>query len=141
MPSRSAQPSHSRVRRMAVPAAMLLAVTVGGGHPAGAAPAEHSDSPVFTIPPPFPPSVAGSSHLVRNGNGVTLNVQTSGLEPGDAVTLWVIVANDPADCTTPPGTSSTRRGPRATAHTCASATPHGRSSRASPGCSTRAAPR
>ena len=98
MRSPSVQLSHGRVRRLAVPAALLLAATGIAGTPAVAAPAEHSDSPVFTIPPPFPPSVVGSSSLVRTDNGVSLTVQTSGLEPGHAVTLWLIVANDPADC-------------------------------------------
>jgi hypothetical protein len=73
----------------------LLALTAA---PANSAPAGHSASPVLTIPPPFPPSVVGSSTLVRTDNGVSVTVETSELEPGDVVTLWVIVANDPDDC-------------------------------------------
>ncbi len=96
--SRTVHPSRRRTRLLAVPAALLLAATAVSGTPAGAAPAAHSESPVFTIPPPLPPSMVGSSSLVRTDNGVSLRVHTSGLEPGHAVTLWVIVANAPEEC-------------------------------------------
>jgi hypothetical protein len=66
--------------------------------PVSAAPADHSTSPVFTLPPPFPPDVVGTSTVVRTDNAVSVRVGTSGLEPGDAVTLWVIVANAPDEC-------------------------------------------
>ena len=40
----------------------------------------------------------GGSRLTRTNNGVTLNLKTTGLQPGDAVTVWWIVWNDPAAC-------------------------------------------
>lgn len=67
--------------------------------PASSAPAGRSTSPVFTIPTPqAPPAVVGSSTLVRTDNGVSVHVETSALEPAHAVTLWIVVANDPDDC-------------------------------------------
>lgn len=76
----------------------VFALSAAASTPVHAASAEHSDSAVLTIPPPAPPSVVGSSSLVRTDNGVSLRVHTSGLEPGDAVTLWFVVANDPDSC-------------------------------------------
>lgn len=78
--------------------AMFATGMAAVGASAGAAPAERSGSAVLTIPPPFPPQVVGSSSLVRTDRGMSLNVHTSGLERGHAVTLWLIVANDPAEC-------------------------------------------
>lgn len=70
--------------------------------PAGVAhgdPASRSDNPVFTIPKPgAPPSVVGSSTLVRTPNGVSVTLETSSLESGHVVTLWWIVANSPDEC-------------------------------------------
>lgn len=43
-------------------------------------------------------SVVGSSKLVRNKNGVSLTLNTSGLEPGSAVTVWWVVFNNPGAC-------------------------------------------
>jgi hypothetical protein len=36
----------------------------------------------------------GSSTLVRNQNGVTVTVNTSELDPGSAVTIWLVVFNN-----------------------------------------------
>lgn len=67
--------------------------------PASAAPAGHSTHPVFTIPTPAtPPALVGTSTLVRTDSGISMRVETSQLEPGDVVTLWVIVANAPDEC-------------------------------------------
>lgn len=85
-------------RRLAAPVVLGLVVLALVASPAYSAHADHSTAPVFTIPPPLPPSVVGSSTLVRNDNGVTMTAETSDLEPGDVVTFWVIVANDPDDC-------------------------------------------
>lgn len=88
-------------RRLKFTLTMTVIFAVGmavAGASASAAPAGHSESAVLTIPPPFPPQVVGSSSLVRTDRGLSLNVHTSGLEPGHAVTLWLIVANDPAEC-------------------------------------------
>ena len=43
-------------------------------------------------------TVWGSATIQRNNNGVTVNVKTSGLTPGDAYTLWVVVFNNPGAC-------------------------------------------
>jgi hypothetical protein len=87
-----------RGRWLAVPM-LLMTLLALMAVPARGAPAAHSTSPVFTIPTPdAPPSIVGSSTLVRTGNGLAMRVETSQLAPHDVVTLWVIVANDPDDC-------------------------------------------
>jgi hypothetical protein len=43
-----------------------------------------------------------SSTLVRNGNGVSMTLHTSGLEPGAAYTMWWVVFNHLAECATSP---------------------------------------
>lgn len=44
----------------------------------------------------------GSSKIVRNSRGVAVRLSTTGLEPGTAITLWLVVFNRPENCT-PPG--------------------------------------
>jgi hypothetical protein len=52
-------------------------------------------SAVYTFPdPPAVVVVGASSKLVRNQNGVTVTVNTSGLVSGSAVTIWLIVFNN-----------------------------------------------
>jgi hypothetical protein len=46
----------------------------------------------------------GTSMLVRSESGVSFTYHTSGLVPGQAVTLWVVVFNNPAACATHPCT-------------------------------------
>ena len=46
--------------------------------------------------------VLGSSQLIRGDNGLNANFQTSGLPAGQAVTLWFIIFNNPAGCSTSP---------------------------------------
>lgn len=74
----------------------LLAVALTAA-PAAGGPADRTTSPVFTIPPPAP-AMVGSSTVVRTDNGLAVNFETSGLEPGHVATLWVIVANAPEEC-------------------------------------------
>jgi hypothetical protein len=73
---------------------------------AGAAPAEESTGHVFRLadvlahvfggaPPPEP---VGSSKLVRTDNGMSADLETTGLTPGHVVTLWWVVFNDPDGC-------------------------------------------
>lgn len=69
--------------------------------PAVGAPASHSTSPVLTIPPPVPPTVVGTSTLVRTDRGMSATLDTSALTPGDVVTLWWIVVNNPEACENP----------------------------------------
>lgn len=46
--------------------------------------------------------VVGSSRLTRNRNGVSMTLQTTGLDPGSATTNWWIVWNAPENCSTSP---------------------------------------
>lgn len=89
------RPHQARLRVLIALALTLLVVVATA---AESAPSERSTSPVLTIPPPGPPSVVGSSHVVRTDNGVSVRLESSGLEPGHAVTLWIIAANSPEDC-------------------------------------------
>ena len=59
--------------------------------------AVRSESIVFT----GTGEVLGSSQLVRTAHGVSYSLRTSGLEPGHAYTLWIVVFNNPAACATP----------------------------------------
>jgi hypothetical protein len=95
---------HVRRTRKVV-AAALAAALVLIPLPAAAAPASHSTSPVMTIPPPFPPSHVGTSTLVRTDAGMSATVKTTALAPGDVVTLWWIVFNNPSACEDPFATS------------------------------------
>jgi len=108
MPARHAVPhnaSHQARLTRRVLAAALAAGLVLIPLPAAAAPAGHSMSPVMTIPPPLPPSEVGSSTLVRTDAGISATVETTALVPGDVVTLWSIVFNNPAACEHPFATS------------------------------------
>lgn len=44
-------------------------------------------------------SEVGTSRLLRNDNGVSFNINTTNLEPGTAVTLWMVIFNKPENCT------------------------------------------
>jgi hypothetical protein len=44
----------------------------------------------------------GSATLIRTPNGISANYQSSGLTAGHAMTLWFIVFNNPAGCSTTP---------------------------------------
>lgn len=86
------------VRRLAagLGIAAMTPITLGASAAPATAVAEHSTSPVFTMPPA--PSAVGSSTLVRTDNGISATLQTTGLEPGHVVTLWWVVFNDPDGC-------------------------------------------
>ena len=43
----------------------------------------------------------GLSHLTRTGDTILVTIEVEGLVPGDAVTLWWVVFNNPAGCTAP----------------------------------------
>jgi hypothetical protein len=71
-------------------------------HAAALAPspaAVHSVSDVLTFDDMTP---VGSSRLTRNDGGVSYRVQTTGLEPGTATTLWIVIFNHPEHCATTP---------------------------------------
>ena len=46
-------------------------------------------------------NVTGTSTLHRTNNGITVNYKTTGLTPGYAYTLWIVIWNKPYNCTTP----------------------------------------
>lgn len=84
----------------------VAAVVVAGGLGLAASPvaggrAERTSAPVYRVADVFggqQPAPVGSSTLVRNDNGVTATLRTTGLTPGHAVTLWAVVFNDPDGC-------------------------------------------
>lgn len=41
----------------------------------------------------------GTSRLLRNDNGVSFKINTAGIEPGTALTLWMVIFNKPENCT------------------------------------------
>jgi hypothetical protein len=51
-----------------------------------------------------PATVAGHSTLVRTDAGVSFTYHTTGLPPGDVVTVWLVVFNNPENCSTRPCT-------------------------------------
>lgn len=61
-----------------------------------AASAETSDAEVVLLSNPA--IVVGQSHLTRNQRGLRGNVRTSGLTPGDVVTMWFTTFQNPDDC-------------------------------------------
>jgi hypothetical protein len=82
---------------------LLLSLTVGVGiaNVAEASGAMTGTSPVAAIGPGhvFLSWVPGaSSTLVRTSNGISVSLQTSGLPAGHAVTLWMLIFNNPGAC-------------------------------------------
>jgi hypothetical protein len=79
----------------------LLVVGVGTANAAAASGAVTGTSPVAAIGPGhvFLNWVPGaSSTLVRTSNGISVSLQTSGLPAGHAVTLWMLIFNNPGAC-------------------------------------------
>lgn len=86
-----------RAKLVLVAAALAVAAA-----PAGAA-ADRSSRPVLSLAD-F--AVRGTSTLVRTERGVSVTLQTTGLMPGNVVTLWWVVFNRPEACVHPlPGLS------------------------------------
>jgi hypothetical protein len=56
-------------------------------------------------------TVLGRSALVRNENGISATFETSNLLPGQAITLWFGVFNNPAACATSPCTPADAANP------------------------------
>jgi hypothetical protein len=48
------------------------------------------------------PVAGASAHLVRNTNGISFRMTTNSLTPGNAYTLWLVVIDNPAACTSTP---------------------------------------
>jgi len=62
----------------------------------------HQTSDVYAIPITDLTLVEGANaSLIRNKNGVRLNIQTRELEPGFAYTVWMVVFDAPENCIIP----------------------------------------
>jgi hypothetical protein len=82
--------------RLIVSAVSLAAVVAAAA--AQAAPATHQVSSVAYLGTPT--LVPGAqATLVRNDNGVSMTLHTTGLPAGDAVTVWWVIFNQPQYCT------------------------------------------
>jgi len=77
----------------------MLAMVISG--PAKAK-GKDSKTDVFTFfnadGTPAAGDVAGKADLKRSKEGVNLTVRTTGLEPGNAYTIWWVIFNDPEAC-------------------------------------------
>lgn len=82
--------------------ATLVGLTIGGAT-AIAAPAEHSTSAVYRTWDPA--TGVGASSITRTASGITATLKSTGLTPGDAVTMWFVVVNNPAACASHPCTA------------------------------------
>lgn len=66
--------------------------------------ASQTTTDVLHFPPSMPTLVEGASAtLVRTKNGLTVNVRTAELQPGNAYTLWWIIFDAPEGCAAGPG--------------------------------------
>ena len=88
----------SKSRLMVLVAALIVGTLAAlSGISASAAPAQSSTNDVQLFSDDS--VVAGaSSTLVRTRNGVSIQLSTSGLEPGATYTVWMVVFNNPAAC-------------------------------------------
>lgn len=68
----------------------------------GASAQPFSTSPVIwfedTVHAPLDPVADAQSTLIRNDSGLTATMNTSGLKPGHAYTMWWVVFNNPDAC-------------------------------------------
>lgn len=67
----------------------VIAISVGAQNPNAA---DQDFAPVKTITTNS--IVVGSAQLVRNDNGITCIIHTSGLVPGDAYSVWWVITDD-----------------------------------------------
>jgi hypothetical protein len=72
------------------------------GTPAPAGSDHVTVNPAYWFWDPVTP--AGSSRLIRTTAGVSFNYMTGDLPPGQVVTVWVVVFNNPEHCATTPCT-------------------------------------
>ena len=68
---------------------------LNNGHQVTLAKAASSTNPVITF---LAETTVGSSRLVRNKNGISMTLQTSGLTAGHPHTVWWVVFNEPGAC-------------------------------------------
>jgi hypothetical protein len=65
-----------------------------------------SSERITTSPVYWGDAVVGTSTLVRTPNGISFTYHTSGLPAGYAVTLWIVVFNNPGACFSNPCTDA-----------------------------------
>jgi hypothetical protein len=100
-------------RRLIVALALIGLLSLVLVSRAGAA--TQTTSPVKTIPlagSSIPSEDVGTSTLTRTGSGIALDLHTTGLQAGHAVTIWWMVFNHPEACTTGASTTETSADPR-----------------------------
>ncbi len=81
-------------------------VVVGGMSRVSSTSAVHDDistADVTTLPPSSPLTIVGVSRLMRTKAGIGFDVETSGLIPGNAYTVWVFIDESSASLPGPPG--------------------------------------
>lgn len=78
-----------------------LALLCGSAWAGG--PADKDTAQILTFPllGPIVPVEGATSTLVRTDTGVTARVQTNSIPAGDAVTIWMVVFNNPDECLFP----------------------------------------
>jgi hypothetical protein len=86
--------------------AALAVMATGGGQDVSARSAAAAAAPNATTSPVYwnwdPATIAGTSTLVRTDSGVSFTYQTSSLPAGQVVTVWIVVFNNPENCSTHP---------------------------------------
>lgn len=85
-------------RSIIVGVTLLVLVLVAVGVVVASGSSQKSEAPVYWSWDMGGASV-GSSQLVRTKNGISAEYSTYGMTPGNAVTLWFIVFNNPELCT------------------------------------------
>lgn len=102
---------HSMRRAGRTLAATVMAVLLIGAIPAHAGQSSTSDVLTFSDG-----TTVGSSNLVRTASGISASIHTSRLTPGDVVTVWIVVFNDPTACASNPCTMNDRFNSTVDAH-------------------------
>lgn len=77
--------------------AAVIVALVAGVVPATAGPAEHQQADVLTLPG-LAPIDGASAKLTRTDSGLTVNVKTTGLAAGNAVTVWAVSFSNTENC-------------------------------------------
>jgi len=90
-----------RIAALPIGLAILALFLYGSGSSLAEAAGQRSTSPVFWTWE-GPGAAKGTSQLVRNQDGISAQLTTSELPAGQAMTLWFIVFNYPADCVAGP---------------------------------------
>jgi hypothetical protein len=81
-------------------AAAVSVLAVGATAAQAGAPPTVVTAPVVTLPG-FSVVPGASSTTVRTDDGVNFSLTTSGLPPGHAITLWLVIFNNPDKCAVP----------------------------------------